>query len=702
MNLRFLAGCAVAGLMLGLAGCGGGSGRYTGTDVAVSGTGPTEPVLGGESTVFVMTVSNIGPYDAANVTVNNLIGNQLALTGITCKASGGAVCPSPTSVSMAVPTLPAGASLTFQVNAKAVLGANGVISNTMSASFGDDNDRGNNSATVSATAASNSVGVTASAPAGPLAGGASAQFTMVVGNDGPAGATDVQLTNVLSDNLAPGGAIACVPAGGAAPTVVMPDGSLLAPSIPVAATLTCTVPVVVTAGADGIVSSTMTATAAGDARAGDNSATASVLATSSDLGVSQSGATEVGAGGPAVFTAVVSNPGPGSATNVSIVWTHTEAAGLSFGTPTCNATGGATCPAVLGPSMSVPSLAPGRSLTFRFTADTAVDYRGAVVNTVAVASDEDTTTGNNEASTTTTVVDPRNGSYTAFSADGQSYTYVIDFDSGQYSVTGNGVSLTRDFSLNTSTGDYVVSGNARLRTATDLVVGGDDFGSGLLPYIAVRKFATSVASIAGTYDLATRNVPGAGAPVTHAGTALVSGNTLSICQSDSVQVVPVRFCPAGSRTDYSALRTTGSGFTGTSSSGANYSFSVAESGALKILLSAGPASDGSQQLRIGLIDSSGGLTYGRPSHGPSTTGDWLTVTLANAGLTTAYTATGSFTSDSADLVVINPGGSGPFSMLVGTSLLYNANIYVMQASPLVVVVGGVLGSASGLLEVTLP
>jgi len=76
--------------------------------------------------------------------------------------------------------------------------------------------------------------------------------------------------------------------------------------------------------------------------------------------------------------------------------------------------------------------------------------------------------------------------------------------------------------------------------------------------------------------------------------------------------------------------------------------------------------------------------------------------VVNAGSTANYTASGSSTTDSADLVTINPGGSGPFSMLVGTSVLYNANIYVMQASPLFVVVGGVLGSASGLMEVTLP
>lgn len=701
MKSRSLAGCAVAALLLALAGCGGGSGRYTGTDIVVSGAGPSTPVLGGEATVFVMKVANAGPYDASGVTISNATGSQLALTGITCKASGGATCPSPIGVSMTVPLLPVGGVLTFDVNAKAVVGANGIISNTMNASYSNDDDRSNNAVTITAAAESNSVAVTGTAPAGPVAGGSSTQFTMVVSNGGPATAANVQMVNELSAGLSLDGAIACVPAGGAEPAITMPDGSLQSPSIPSGGTLTCTIPVVVTAGTNGTVSSTMTVTAAGDQRGVDNTATASVRATSSNLGVSQSGVAQIGAGSTATFTAVVANAGPGSASNVSIAWSHTDASGLSFGVPTCVATGGATCPTTLGPAMSVPSLAPGRSLTFRFSATTSEAFRGPIVNTLAVSSDEEQDPANNSASTTTQVVDARNGSYTVFSADGKPYTLTIDFDNGQYDVAGSGVSLTRSFTFDPATGDYVVSGNARFRVATDILVGGDDFGGGLLPYLAARKFVTSLNSIAGSYNLATRNVPDAGSAVTHAGTALVSGNTVSVCQSDSVQVVPVRSCAAESRTDYLALRVSGNVFTGVASGGEVYNFSVAQSGALKILLSAGPARDGSQQFRIGPVDSSGGFTYGPPTFGPSTTGDWLTITLVNAGITAEYTATGSFTSDSASLLTINA-GAGPFSMLVGTSLLYNANIYVAQASPLVVVVGGVLGSASGLIELALP
>lgn len=704
LGLREWGVSIVLGLSLLVTGCGPGSGRYTGTDVAVTGVGPAAPVFGGESAAFVMTVTNVGGYAAANVGISNLIGNQLALTGISCVASEGATCPT-TGVTMTVPSLPAGASLTFQVNAVAVQGANGIISNTMSASFTDDNDRVNNTVTVSGTAVSNNLNVTASAPAGPIAGGASTLFTMKVANSGPGAATDVDLSTVLGANLAPAGAIDCAPDGGAVAPVAMPDGTLRSASIPMSGTLTCSVPVTIAAGTNGPVSATMTVQAAGDERAGDNSATASVLAVSSDLGVSQTAPSEVGAGATAVFTAVVANPGPGAASDLTIAWTHNSAAGLTFEVPTCSASLGAKCPVPLGPTMTLPSLAAGRSLTFRFSVATTPGYRGPIVNALSVASSEDVDPGNNSVSTTVQVVDPRNGAYTVFAADGRQYGLQIDFDSGQYTMSGNGQTKQFGFTLDPATGDYVVKGNARLRATQDMLVGGNEFEDGVLPYVAARSFATSLASAAGSYNLATRNVSAAGVASTHAGTAVLSGNTLSVCQSDALQVVPVRNCAPSSRKDYLNVSLAGSVFIGTTAGGEAYAFSVAQTGGAKLLVSAGLAPDGTRQLRTGMIDSAAGITSGPPVRGPSTTGDWVTITLGSASSPPTYTATGSTTADSANLSGVNGSGGGPFSMLTGASTTYAANIYLMQGSPLIIVFGAYSatnGTASGLLQMGLP
>ncbi|MBK6862891.1 MAG: hypothetical protein IPG91_04625 [Ideonella sp.] len=696
MRIRELAAWAVLGLALSMAGCGPGSGRYTGTDVSVSGLAPAGPLYGGDSVAFVMTVANIGEFAASNLTITNLIGNQMLVAEVECAAEGGAVCPSPPSVRMTVPELPTGGVLTFTVRANLVAGANGTVSNTLSATSDQDVERLNNSATVFAEVQSNNLKVTGSAVSETVSGGAATAFTMVVGNDGPAAAYDVDLTSTLSANLTPAGVVVCTPSGGAVAPVATPEGTLRSAAIPMGGLLTCNVPARVTAGANGPATSTMTVQAAGDERSSDNSAIASTQAISTDLGVSQTSPAQIGAGSTAVFTAVVANPGPGPANNLLIQWTPGAAPGVSFGVPTCTASGGATCPAVLGPVMTVPTLGVGRSLRFTFSAATEATFRGPIVNTVSVSADGDTSSANNTASSATVAVDPRNGSYAAFAADGRPYTLTVDFDNGSYLMSGNGSSAARSFTVDAATRTYVVQGNARFRVAQDLIVGGHDFGGGVLPFAAARSFATTVPSIAGSYDLATRNVVSSGAATTHAGTAVVSGNTLTVCQSDTV-VVAVLNCDAGARTDY-VLSVSGSVFTGRTSAGESLAFSVAQSGAAKLLLSAAPAPDGSRQLRIGLPDSAAGLIGGQFA-GSSTNGDWVETTLTPA----AVSYVGSSNADSAPLSRIHP-SAGPFGMLTGVQVGAGSRIYLLQASPLAVLVGGFGGapSASGLLQLSLP
>lgn len=695
MTLRSLVASATFGFMLLLAACGSGSGRG-GTDIRVTGLGPSDAVMSGDSAVFVMTVSNVGENPASDVQIVNLVGNQLAMVGIACTAGGDATCPDPVGASMSVSSLPVGGSLTFEVTARVQQAAVGAIVNTMTATYGDDVDRTNNSATAAGSATSHNVNVTAVEPDGPLVGGASATFTMVVGNSGPGTAVDVEIVNTLSDDLAAAGDIECVAADGAVAPASTADGSLRSPAIPPNGTLTCSVPVTVAAGTNGTVSSSLSASAAGDARNSDNIATATVSVTSSDLGVSQTGATEVPAGGAAVFTARVANPGPSAATNVVIEWSLTAPAGVTAAVPTCTATGGASCPATLGATMTVPSLPVGRALVFTFTAGTENAARGSIVSTVTVSADEDTNAANNSATSTAVAVDARNGTYLAFGADGKSYDLSIDFDAGRYTMSGDGRSVQRNFTEDATSGDHVVGGDARFRVAEDLLAGGHDFGDGVLPFIAARRFATSIGDLAGSYNLATRNVPASGVATTRAGTARVTGNVLQVCQSGS-SVTPPQNCDDDALKSY-ALSVSGGVFTGVeSTTGETYAFRLALSGASEVLLSAGTAADTSEQLRIGLRESAG--LAGGTLRGASSTGEWVAVTLTDS----SYEASGSITDDSAAIQRIS-NSTGPFSMLTGRRDSDQAQIYVMQAVPLAVVVGGFGGapSASGLLQVLLP
>lgn len=822
---------AAAGVLSALlAGCGAGSGR-SGTDLAVSGSVSATALNGGDAVRFEMTVLNRGEYDAVDVVIRNAsLQVSPGSVRIDCVGEAGATCPAATGPSMTVDRLPSGGRLLFTVSGQLNPGASGTFANTMSASAGTaDVNPDNNSVTVSGTARSHDVGVTGVAPPGPLLtdsavfsfvidnpgpdaaqgvvitttatanvalqrarisctasggaslpalqpddtltvdqlpaagaldcqvpvtvasgtngntavsmnvaapgdaragnntatavvgatlvsnlsvsgtvrdaqviGGAGTSFDFVVANQGPATAFDVTLTNTLSTELSLSGPIACLATGGAVVPTPNADGSLVAPALPAGATLNCAVPVTVAAGANGLVFDTFTVRAPNNVRPGAGSVTVTTLAVSSNLGVSQTGPAQVAAGASFSFSARVNNPGPGNASNVRIDWTRSAPAGVVFATPTCVGLNGAVCPAQLGTSMTVPVLGPGRTLVFGFEATSTAGARGSVESRVVVASDEDQDTGNNTAVATATLVDARNGSYEVFAADGRSYDLLIDFDAGTYTMSGNGGSVQRRFVADGS-GGYTVDGLARLRLTTDLIVGGHDFGAGVEPFVAVRSFVPGIGSLAGSYNLFTRRVAADGTATTVPGTAFVSGNTLSICEREQAPVTSVRLCPDASRVDYVNLTADGNVITGTSAAGERFSFSVATSGAAKILLSAGTAPDLRQRFRIGLVDSSGGVTFGPAQQGPSSTGDWTTMTLVD-GFPVQWTSTGSLGSDSAQLVSVTNSGSAPFSMLTGTSTATNGSIFLMQAYPLIVVIGGspFFSSASGLLQLALP
>jgi hypothetical protein len=680
------------------------SGTASSHDVGVTGVAPAGPLLT-DSATFTFTVDNPGPDAAEEVVLTTTAVSNLVLqrASISCVPTGGASTPilQPDDT-LHVATLPAASSLVCSVPVSVLPGTNGTTAVSMSVAAPGDARAGNNTATavVGATLVSN-LGVTGTVASPQVVGGTSTRFDFLVSNQGPASALDVVLSTTLSTDLSLAGAVSCSATGGALLPTVAADGSLVSAAIPAGGALSCAVPVTVAAGANGIVFATFGARSANPARAATASLTVSTVAVSSNLGVSQSGVTEQAAGTPLSFSARVNNPGPGSASNVRVDWTTVVPAGVSFQAPTCVGLNGAVCPDVLGASMTVPVLGPGRTLVFTFAATASATARGVVQSSVVVGSDEDQDLGNNTSSVATTLIDPRNGGYDVFAADGRGYTLNIDFDALRYTMSGNGASQQRSFVPDA--GGFTVGGTARLRVASDLIVGGHDFGAGVTPFVAARSFSSNVATMAGTYNLFSRRVAADGSATTVPATAFISGNTLSVCESESTPVASVRLCATADRTDYLNLTASGSVVTGTTASGERFSFSVASSGAAKILLSAGTMTDLRQRLRIGLIDSTGGVTFGPAQQGPTTNGDWASVTLVD-GLPVLWGSTGTFTNDSAQLVSVTNSGSAPFSMLTGTSVATNGSIYLMQAYPMIVVIGGspFFSPASGLLQIALP
>jgi uncharacterized repeat protein (TIGR01451 family) len=96
-------------------------------DLIVTKTNNVTSLLAGAVTTYVITVTNSGPNSAggARLTDSALAGLQL-LDPIACSVTGGAVCPAPidrevsditSAGGIIIPTLPAGSSVTFTVNA---------------------------------------------------------------------------------------------------------------------------------------------------------------------------------------------------------------------------------------------------------------------------------------------------------------------------------------------------------------------------------------------------------------------------------------------------------------------------------------------------------------------------------------------------------------------------------------------------------
>lgn len=406
-----------------------------------------------------------------------------------------------------------------------------------------------------------------------------------------------------------------------------------------------------------------------------------------NLNVTQTGPQTTAAGTTATFTALIVNTGRNESTNLVIG--ETLPAGYTS-TVTCVASFGALCPAVLGASMTLPSLAAGKALTLTYQVAVPLANRGNIAHQVQVSSDKDADSSDNSATVTTVAFDGRNGAYKAYAANGKIYDLSVDFDALSYTMLVDGVQVKK--TLTAVAGEYVVAGTQRLRTAPDLVIGNHDFGTGVLPYIAARRFGTTL--VDGVFNLATRNVAVDGTATTHPGAARISGNILSVCQTDS-SVNPTQNCPVVLKSYL--LSVAGDVYTGVdTASTAVVTFQLARSGASIILLSASPGTDGTQQFRIGLQESAG-LAWGT-LYGPTSTGDWVTMVLDAANI--SYAVLGASTNDQAGLQKIS--NTGPFSMMVGKRLSDSADIFVLQTSPVAVVIGAFDGVANGMLQVAVP
>jgi hypothetical protein len=218
----------------------------------------------------LLTVTNAGPRAATNVLVAPNLGAGLARTAVTCTAAGGAVCPALTNANFAIPTLPANASLSFELSVDVAAGASGLIASSPTVSADNDVSSSNNAGSVAVNAYSADVRVSGSGPAAPVLAGTTTEYTMTVTNAGPDTARDVSIVNTLGafQSL---GTIACSASGGATcPAVV--GASMSVPMLPKDGSIVFTVPATVTPGTSGTIANVLTVSSLGDPQPTNNAA----------------------------------------------------------------------------------------------------------------------------------------------------------------------------------------------------------------------------------------------------------------------------------------------------------------------------------------------------------------------------------------------------------------------------------------------
>lgn len=661
-------------------------------------------VAAGAQASFTASVTNFGPDTARHVALTYTLADGYTADSIVCTAVGGAACPVPPSSTMLIDEMPAGSTLRFSVLVTAR--AAGSIRANFSASAAGDTQPGNDSVEAVATivAPPSRLSVSQFAPAAAAAGG-STTFTATVTNGGPNPATQLILTQELLTAGYTISAVNCTASANATCPALPPNpGSasltLNAGTLEVGASLQLryTVQVPASAALGSPITARFGASAEGDPAVGDNLAEASttVAAATANLAVSHSVAPSSSKGQDAVFVAVVANLGPSTARTVGLGFTTTPA-NLAV-TASCAASGGAVCPASLADP--VDALPVGGSLRWVMSVPTGALAVGSTLEGVFSATySGDPEPSNNSAAALTQIAaaaDVRNGDYFVAATDGRGYTLTLDFQAGTYTMAGSAFHRSGAFAPS-GDGSFVVTGNERWRLGTDVVVGGFDFGGGVLPFVGGRKFVTSVSELPNAdLNLVGRLIDAKGAATRANGARWISGS-LQVCNSDAFLRAVI--CAASDLKTYSLSVNAAGLFTALEvATGQTFSFRVARSGTELVYLRT--SGESTRLFQVGLLDNavpSGGTVRGATSYG-----EWGASTISSTGY--FFNGNGPSGPASRNAVLEPAGSSGPAGLRVGDRAPDGARIFVIQRPVLSVVVGariqanGSPGIANGAIE----
>ena len=272
------------------------------------------PVFVNSNLTYTITVSNAGPSTATSLVVTDTL--PTAVSFVSATSSQGIWSNIGNAVNFTLGTLPSNSTATLTITATAI--TTGTFTNTASASLNElDPVTTNNSASASVTinplGADLSLAMTQSLNAVNL--GSTLVYTNTIRNAGPTTATSVVLTNLLPAGVSFASA---QPSQG---TFTQSSGVVVATLGTIASNGIATVKITVTTtNAGTITNSAVVTSAVTDPVLTNNSATiTTVVSTNADLSLAmtQSG-NPVNVGSTLVYTNIVTNLGPSTATGVML------------------------------------------------------------------------------------------------------------------------------------------------------------------------------------------------------------------------------------------------------------------------------------------------------------------------------------------------------------------------------------------------
>jgi uncharacterized repeat protein (TIGR01451 family) len=472
-----------------------------GADLAVTKTDDVDPVFVGDTVTYTVTVSNLGPDEAVNVSLTDSFSGAAVTIGTVVPSQGTCTAPAGGAFTCNLGNLAASASATVTITVTA--GAVGTITNTVSAASDTaDPVAGNNTNIVQTTTVNPraDLAVTKTDDADPVFAGETVTYTVTVTNNGPDGAVNVTLTDAFTGasvaitSVVPSQGTCTAPAGGAFTCNL---GNL-------ANAASATVSITATTLEDGTVTNTVSA--ASDTNDPVPANNTNIVQTTTvnpraDLAVTKTDAPDpVTIGNTVTYTITVTNNGPSPASNVSLTDTFSGAAV----TITSIVPSQGSCDAApANPfTCALDEISSGSSATV--TVQATANELGTITNTVSATADEnDPNAANNTNIVQTTTVVAAQADLQVTKTDspdpvivGDTVTYTIgvrnDGPDGAVNITltdtfsGAAVTIV-DATTTASGGSCQISG---LQVTCDLGALGDDGTTSVTIVVTANEVGT--------------------------------------------------------------------------------------------------------------------------------------------------------------------------------------------------------------------